>query len=119
MAAIELMRTYDARHSQESGPGRTFLVDRLWPRGIAKTELAFDSWLKDIAPSTQLRTWFGHDPAKFDQFRARYRAELDADPAVAAPILNALADGPVRLLFSAKDTAHNQAVVLKEWLLER
>lgn len=118
MAAIELVRTYDARHDG-APPGHSFLVDRLWPRGIAKDELAFDSWLKDLAPSGELRGWFGHDPAKFDEFRARYRAELDSHPGLADPILAALGDGPVRLLYSAKDEAHNQAVVLKEWLLER
>ncbi len=135
MAAIELVRTYDARHPQGtpdsesgsaegggptagSGPGHTFLIDRLWPRGIAKTELTFDSWITDIAPSTELRKWFDHDPAKFDEFRARYRSELDANPGPASPILAAIGNRPVRLLYSAKDTEHNQAVVLKEWLLE-
>lgn len=121
MAAIDLVRTYDARRGQPDGPApaRIFLVDRLWPRGIAKDELTFDTWLKDIAPSDELRKWFGHDPAKFPEFRDRYRAELDAQPDLAAPILAALADGPVRLLYSAKDELHNQAVVLREWLLER
>lgn len=119
MAAIELVRTYDARHALDPAAGHTFLIDRLWPRGIAKADLAFDSWLKDIAPSNELRRWFGHDPAKFDEFRDRYRAELDAHADLAAPILDALREGPVRLLYSAKDTRHNQAVALKEWLLER
>lgn len=122
MAAIELVRTYDARHAPgqdlAAPAGHTFLIDRLWPRGIAKTELRFDDWLKDLAPSTELRAWFGHDPAKFDEFRDRYRAELTARAALAAPILDALRTGPVRLLYSAKDTQHNQAVVLREWLLE-
>ncbi len=123
-ADIELVRTYDAKNAREpadpgSRPAGTFLIDRLWPRGIAKTDLAFDSWLKDVAPSAGLRTWFGHDPAKFTEFRARYRAELDAEPTLAAPIIDALAEGHVRLLYSAKDPDCNQAVVLKEWLLER
>lgn len=121
MAAIDLVRTYDARRGppDDPAPAPTFLVDRLWPRGIAKDELTFDSWIKDIAPSNELRTWFGHDPAKFPEFRRRYRAELDARPDLAAPILAALAEGPVRLLYSAKDDVHNQAAVLREWLLER
>ena len=121
MSGIELLRTYDARQpGAASAPAGThiFLVDRLWPRGIAKTDLAYDEWLKDVAPSNELRKWFGHDPAKFAQFRERYRAELDAHPAAAGPILDALGRGPVRLLYSAKDTDHNQAVVLQEWLLE-
>lgn len=118
MPVIELVRTYDARRAGGAA-GATFLVDRLWPRGIARTELEFDDWLKDLAPSPELRRWFGHDPAKFAEFRERYRAELDAAPEAAAPIFDALSRGPVRLLYSAKDPVHNQAVVLKEWLLER
>ena len=123
-ADIELVRTYDAKDSRNtadpgSRPTPTFLIDRLWPRGIAKANLAFDGWLKDVAPSAGLRTWFGHEPARFSEFRDRYRAELDANPDLAGPILQALAQGDVRLLYSAKDPDHNQAVVLKEWLLER
>lgn len=118
MAVIELVRAYDARQEHDA-PVAAFLVDRLWPRGIGRAELEYDAWLKDIAPSTELRRWFGHDPARFAEFRLRYRAELDAAPAASAPIREALAHGPVRLLYSARDTAHNQAVVLREWLLEK
>ncbi len=97
----------------------TYLVDRLWPRGIRKDALDMDGWLKDVAPSTELRRWFGHDPNRWAEFRERYRAELDARPDVAYPLLDALRDGPVVLLYDAKDTDHNHAIVLRDWLLSR
>jgi uncharacterized protein YeaO (DUF488 family) len=97
----------------------TYLVDRLWPRGVRKEALDIDGWLKDVAPSTELRRWFGHDPERWEEFRERYRAELDARPDSAQPLLDALDDGPVMLLYDAKDTDHNQAIVLREWLLDR
>lgn len=93
-----------------------FLVDRLWPRGIAKAELRA-TWARDVAPSTELRRWFGHDPGRWHEFAQRYRAELAGNPAV-QPLLDAARSGPVLLLFDARDTERNQAVVLAGWLRE-
>jgi len=90
------------------------LVDRLWPRGLRKDETKIDHWLKDVAPSAELRQWFGHDPARWDEFRRRYRAELHAN-AAALDELRQLT-GKVTLLYGAHDEAHNQAVVLLELL---
>lgn len=102
-------------------PARTavFLVDRVWPRGVAKRNLDVDAWVKEAAPSTELRKWFGHDPHRWEEFRKRYLAELEQRPESAEPLLDALADGDVLLLFDAKDFARNQAVVLADWLRER
>src|SRR4051812_2841341 len=76
MGRIEIARVYDAGET----PGRRYLVDRLWPRGIAKESVHLDGWLKDVAPSNELRRWFGHDPQRWEEFRRRYAAELDARP---------------------------------------
>lgn len=98
----------------EDGDGQRVLVDRIWPRGVSKREAAVDVWLKDIAPSAGLRKWFGHDPARWDEFGKRYRAELaDNDEAVAQlrELVNA---GRVTLLYGAHDEDHNQARVLLE-----
>jgi uncharacterized protein YeaO (DUF488 family) len=95
------------------------LVDRIWPRGLTKEEVNADDWCKDVAPSNELRHWFGHDPAKWDEFQRRYRQELQEHPEHLTPLLDAAAVGPVTLVYSAKDEQHNQAVVLKEVLLER
>jgi uncharacterized protein YeaO (DUF488 family) len=94
-------------------------VERLWPRGIKKESLRFDAWLKDVAPSTELRQWFAHDPAKWEDFQRRYFAELDANAEVVAPIRKALRKGPVTLLFSSHDVARNNALVLKRYLTGR
>lgn len=110
---IALERVYD---DVASTPGRRYLVERLWPRGVRKESLRFDAWLKDVAPSSELRKWFSHDPAKWDEFRRRYNAELDAAPEAWAPILSAARQGPVTLLFSSRDREHNNAVALKEYL---
>jgi uncharacterized protein YeaO (DUF488 family) len=115
MGPIELVRAYDARGTEKSSP--TFLVDRLWPRGIRKADLDYDAWIKDVAPSTELRKRFGHVPERFDEFREEYSAELDAHRDLARPIIDAAAQGRVVLLYSAKDTEHNQAVVLRDWIL--
>jgi len=100
--------------------GRTavFLVDRVWPRGLSKADVDAD-WVKDVGPSTELRKWFGHDPERWQEFTQRYRAELDEQPEVTAPLQAALEQGDVLLLFDAKDTEHNQAVVLADWLRDR
>lgn len=97
--------------------GARVLVDRIWPRGMSKEKAGLDLWLKDIAPSTQLRKWFGHDPERFAEFRKRYRAELKGkDEAIAE--LGKLPQKNVTLLYSAHDEQHNQAVVLAEYLGE-
>jgi uncharacterized protein YeaO (DUF488 family) len=110
-----------ARLGDPLEPGRyRVLVDRLWPRGIAKASRAWDEWLKDVAPSTALRRWYGHDPARFTEFRARYWAELDDNAAPALVRLLKLAEaGPVALLTATRDPATSQAAVLREWLLAR
>lgn len=110
---IQIKRTYEAASAKD---GKRFLVDRLWPRAVKKTALELDGWLKEVAPSNELRSWFGHDPAKWDEFRRRYFAELDADSEAWQPILSAARKGRVTLLFSASDVEHNNAVALKEYL---
>jgi len=95
-----------------------FLVDRVWPRGLSKADLDAD-WVKDVGPSTELRKWFGHDPERWQEFVKRYRAELDERPEAAAPLREALAKQDVLLLFDAKDTEHNQAVALADWLRDK
>jgi uncharacterized protein YeaO (DUF488 family) len=115
-AGIRVKRTYDP---PESDDGRRILVERLWPRGMTKEALAADAWMKEVAPSAELRTWFGHRAERWEEFRRRYREELDATPAGWAPILEAGRHGPVTLLYSARDTLHNGALVLREYLVER
>jgi len=109
---IKLKRVYDAR---TSGDGVCYLVERLWPRGIKKTSLHLDGWLKDAAPSTELRKWFSHDPAKWAEFRRKYFAELDRVPESWEPIRLAARKGTVTLLYSSHDTEHNNAVALREY----
>jgi len=96
--------------------GARFLVERLWPRGMRKEALQMKAWLKDVAPSDALRRWFGHDPAKWDEFRRRYFAELKGHDEAVRPILEASTHGSATLLFSAHDTEHNNAVALAEYL---
>jgi uncharacterized protein YeaO (DUF488 family) len=110
---IELKRVYDRKNSTD---GLRYLVERLWPRGIKKTDLDLDDWLKDVAPSTELRKWFSHDPEKWEQFRREYFAELDRAPEVCEPIRQAARKGTVTLLYSSHDAAHNNAVALKEYI---
>ena len=112
---ILVKRVYDPA---DAGDGTRFLVDRLWPRGISKAELPLDEWLKDLAPSDELRTWFGHDPLKWDEFRRCYHSELDAKQAAVRQILSAARRGNVTLLFSAHDAEHNNAIALREYLQE-
>lgn len=99
-------------------PGTKVLVDRIWPRGIRKTELGHDEWLKEVAPSTDLRTWFGHREERFPEFRKRYLAELKAGNEDIDKLRKLAGEGAVTLLYSARDREHNQAVVLAEWLRE-
>ena len=96
--------------------GVRILVDQLWPRGVSKSDAKIDHWKKELAPSSELRRWFGHDPSRWDEFRHRYRAEL-ADKTDQLNELRALArEGPVTLVFGARDDIHNQAVVLRDIL---
>ncbi|MDQ2702853.1 MAG: DUF488 domain-containing protein [Pseudomonadota bacterium] len=110
--AVSLKRAYEPPWDAD---GTRVLVDRLWPRGVTKAKAAIDVWLKDVAPSTQLRKWFGHDPERWVEFQQRYRAELKGSPALAE--LRKLArQGHVTLVYSAKDELHNDAVVLAKLL---
>ncbi|MFD6953633.1 hypothetical protein A6A08_25590 [Nocardiopsis sp. TSRI0078] len=97
-------------------PGRRFLVDRLWPRGVSKEALEGAAWVREAAPSDGLRRWFGHEPSRFTEFAERYRAELEARPEVLDPLLEAARRGPVTLLYAARDTEHNHALVLRDHL---
>lgn len=110
---ISLKRAYDPASKDD---GVRFLVERLWPRGVKKSALRLDAWLKDVAPSTELRQWFSHDPAKWTEFRRRYSAELHAKPEALEPIVNAARRGRVTLVFSSHDTERNNAVVLRTYL---
>jgi len=96
--------------------GKRVLVDRLWPRGLTKERASVDVWMRDIAPSEELRKWFGHEPERWQEFRRRYHGELDRNPDALARLREMAEDGPVTLLFGAKDEEHNQAVALKEYL---
>jgi uncharacterized protein YeaO (DUF488 family) len=111
---VRLARVHDPDALR--GPGPRFLVERLWPRGVRRADLPLDGWLRDVAPSTELRRWFGHDPARWDEFRRRYLAELAAAPEACRPLLDAARAGQVTLLYSARDREHNSAVVLREHL---
>lgn len=110
---IKLKRVYDTRTSDD---GVCYLVERLWPRGIKKTSLHLDDWLKDAAPSTELRKWFSHDPRKWNEFRRRYFAELDRTTEAWEPIRLAARKGTVTLLYSSHDTEHNNAAALREYI---
>ncbi len=110
---IQLKRAYELA-SEEDGP--RFLVERLWPRGIKKENLRIDGWLKGVAPSTELRHWFQHDPARWEQFRRRYFGELEKHPEAWRPLLEQARRGRTTLVYSAHDTEHNNAVALKEFL---
>jgi uncharacterized protein YeaO (DUF488 family) len=113
---LKMIRVKRVYESPELRDGARFLVERLWPRGVKKTSLQMDAWLKDVAPSEELRRWFGHDPAKWDEFQIRYRRELDTKPHALQPIIEASLRGDVTLLYSARDTEHNNAVALKNYI---
>lgn len=113
---IRVKRVYEPRAKAD---GRRFLVERLWPRGVKKEALHADAWLKDVAPSTELRQWFGHRVDRWKEFRRRYRKELDGNPGAWAPLAEAGRRGTVTLLYSARDEKHNGALVLSEYLAER
>lgn len=111
--AIAVKRVYEPA---AAGDGQRVLVDRLWPRGVKKEDAHLDLWLKDVAPSDELRKWFGHDPDRWAEFRKRYREELKAKAAAIEELRALLAKGKVTLLFGAHDERHNNAVVLAEYL---
>lgn len=113
MSPISLRRAYDPPLPDQ---GRRVLVDRLWPRGLSREALAADLWLREIAPSDALRHWFGHDPAKWPEFRHRYAAELDANPEPVRQLRQMARSGPVVLLYAAQDRDHNNAVALRDYL---
>ena len=112
---IKLKRAYGQPATQD---GTRILIDRLWPRGVKKTDAAIDRWMKDIAPSTALRKWFGHDPDRWQEFRRRYAAEIHGHPDQLAELRALARKGPITLVFSARDELHNDAVVLRTVVLE-
>lgn len=110
---ISLKRAYDP---PVTGDGFRLLVDRIWPRGVSKDSAHVDLWLKEIAPSARLRKWFGHDPMKWDEFRSRYFSELKANAEPLAQVRALVRKGKVTFVYAAKDTLHNNAVALKEFI---
>jgi uncharacterized protein YeaO (DUF488 family) len=111
---ILLWRVYDG---EPQSPSRVYLVERLWPRGVRKAAVEMDAWAKDVAPSTELRRWFSHEPARWEEFRRRYFAELDAREQAWRPLLDAAGSADITLLYSSRDRTHNNAVALREYLL--
>ncbi len=112
---VKTKRVYDPASPED---GRRILIDRLWPRGISKEEAHIDEWLRDIAPSTELRKWFAHDPAKWEEFKKRYVKELEAKEDLVKALRAEAGKGNITLLFAAKDTVHVNARVLRE-LIEK
>jgi uncharacterized protein YeaO (DUF488 family) len=111
-----MIRIKRVRDAPAKSDGVRFLVERLWPRGVKKVQLKLDAWLKDAAPSTELRKWFNHETAKWDKFQKRYSAELDEHPEAWKPVLDAMNKGNVTLLLSSHDAEHNNVVALKAYL---
>ena len=110
---IRIKRVYDP---PEPTDGNRILVDRLWPRGLSRAGARVDVWAKQVAPSTELRQWYGHDAAKWPQFQARYLAELRENPQAVERLLQEIGEEPVTLLFASRDRQRNNAVVLKTYL---
>lgn len=113
MGKIQIERVYETPNNDD---GYRVLVDRLWPRGISKEKAKLDQWLKEVGPSDELRKWFGHDPAKYEEFKKRYESELKTNPAFKELKDLAASHSVLTLVYSAHDTEHNQAVVLKSCL---
>jgi uncharacterized protein YeaO (DUF488 family) len=111
--SVMLKRAYEPPRRSD---GKRILIDRLWPRGVKKTDAKIDEWMKDVAPTATLRKWFGHDPHRWTEFRARYQAELKRHPAELAHLRTLAAEGPVTLVYSAHDETRNNAVVLRNVL---
>ncbi|MGD9787149.1 MAG: DUF488 domain-containing protein [Sulfuricellaceae bacterium] len=110
---LKLKRAYEPPTSDD---GFRVLVDRLWPRGVSKDAARIGLWLKEAAPSDELRKWFGHDPARWEEFKRRYFLELARNPEALAPLLGEVRRGPVTLVYAAKDETHNNAVALKAFI---
>ncbi len=110
---IRVKRAYETADPKD---GCRVLVDRLWPRGVTKEAAHIDLWLKDIAPSAELRKWFNHEPARWREFEKRYAREVEQHPEALAELMARLRKGPVTLVFGARDEAHNNAVALKEFV---
>lgn len=113
-ADLRLKRAYERPNQND---GKRVLVDRLWPRGVSKADASIDEWLKDLAPSTELRKWFGHDPDRWEEFRRRYAKEIQGHPEFLAHLRELARGGPLTLVYSARDEIHNDAVVLRDVLL--
>ena len=113
---IDLKRAYDAPAEAD---GLRVLVDRVWPRGVSKEKANLDDWVREVAPSSELRKWFGHDPEKWPEFRKRYFRELDEKKELIDSLLQKIREGRVTLVFGARDEIHNNAVALKEYLQKR
>ena len=113
---VKLKRAYER---PAAGDGTRILIDRLWPRGVRKVDAAIDQWAKDIAPSTALRKWFGHDPARWQEFRSRYDVEIHAHPEQLDRLRALARQGSITLVYSAHDEVHNDGVALRGFLLGR
>ena len=113
---IKLKRAYEP---PAAGDGTRILVDRLWPRGLSKQRAAIDQWMKDISPSTKLRKWFGHDPTRWGEFRRRYAREVRGHPELLDQLRSLAREGPITLVYSARDEVHNDAVELRHVILGR
>jgi len=113
---VKLKRAYEPPAADD---GTRILIDRLWPRGVRKASAAIDEWMKEIAPSTELRKWFGHDPERWPEFQRRYKSEIRQHSEEFERLRTLARHGRITLVFSAHDEAHNDAVVLKSLLLHR
>ena len=113
-ANVKLKRAYEPPATDD---GTRILVDRLWPRGVTKKRAAIDQWMKDIAPSTELRKWFSHDPARWDEFRRRYAKEVHQNAKLLDQLRSLARHGPITLVYSAHDEKHNDAVELRKLIL--
>jgi uncharacterized protein YeaO (DUF488 family) len=111
---VKLKRAYEAPTAED---GTRILVDRLWPRGVSKKDAALSLWMKEIAPSTELRKWFGHDPDRWNEFRERYASEIDRNSLLLDQLRSLARKGPITLIYSAHDENHNDAIVLRDVIL--
>jgi len=111
---VKLKRAYEPPTADD---GTRILIDRLWPRGVTKERAAIDQWMKDISPSTELRKWFGHDPARWDEFRRRYAKEVHQHAELLDQLRSLAREGPITLVYSARDEKHNDAIELRELIL--
>ena len=110
---IKLKRVYE---EPESSDGTRVLVERLWPRGLSKEKARVDLWLKDAAPSTELRKWFNHDPSRWDEFKKRYFKELDSNPQALEPIFKIISGGTLTFVFASKEKTYNNSAALREYI---